>query len=212
MQSASLAESGCLAQKLVVRCAENRAAAPAHIPLTALSKSERLQNSQSRAIPPNPWQAAGGPEQYEHQSLWKAAEIVGLRRNRGLLEYRLTWEGYDQSFDTWEPEWNVLDKRLINNFCVSVDVNIDLQQPLYELRKEVEKQLMKIKRPQANLEVTVSLAALPPVARALLRLATRPPSRRGLEPLKVEISSNTRGMTAQLQLDEPEDHRRPLTR
>ena len=76
----------------------------------------------------------------------------------------MTWEGYDQSHDTWEPAAHILDKRLITKFDASVDVNIDLQQPVHELRKLVGKMFMKIKQPQSNVEVSVPLAALAPVA------------------------------------------------
>ena len=64
-----------------------------------------------------------------------------------------------------DPVANILNKRLITKFDASVDVNIDLQQPLHELRKLVGKMLMKVKQPQSNVEVSVPLAALAPPSR-----------------------------------------------
>ena len=117
----------------------------------------------------------------------------------------MTWESFAQSYDTWEPAAHIIDKRMINKFHASVDVNIDLQQVLHELRKQVGMRMMKIKNPQSNVEVSVPLAAFAPIAYALLRRATCPPSRSGDEPLKLEIFKTARGTTTQLQLDEPED-------
>ena len=64
----------------------------------------------------------GGPEDYQHGKEWKAAEIVAVKPSRGGILYRVSWDGYDQTYDTWEPRGNVLDSRLIKDFDVTVEL------------------------------------------------------------------------------------------
>ena len=54
----------------------------------------------------------------------KANEIVGERVHRGQIQNLVNWEKYDQSFDTWEPRENILDKRLLKGFHKTVDVTV----------------------------------------------------------------------------------------
>jgi Chromo (CHRromatin Organisation MOdifier) domain len=42
--------------------------------------------------------------------------IVGKRRRKGRTEYHIKWEGYESDKNTWEPETNIFDKRLIVSF------------------------------------------------------------------------------------------------
>jgi hypothetical protein len=151
------------------------------------------------------WQGKGGPEKYQNGEEYKAAEIIAVRSTRGVLEYLISWEGYDQTYNTWEPSAHIVDTRLIDDFHVNVDASIPLDVPLGQMREAVARALIGIKRPTAGVEVEVPLAALLPVARALLARAARPPSRRGKQALMLEYDTGTKWRSIQLQLDEPED-------
>ena len=52
---------------------------------------------------------------------------MGEREHRGQIQNLVNWEKYDQSFDTWEPRENILDKRLLKGFHKTLDVTVDVQ-------------------------------------------------------------------------------------
>jgi len=147
----------------------------------------------------------GGPEDYQHGKEWKAAEIVAVKPSRGGILYRVSWDGYDQTYDTWEPRGNVLDSRLIKDFDVTVELSLSLQQPMGQLREQVAAALTQMKRPTEGMCVEVPLAAHLDVARAMIERAAKPPSRRGCKPLPIEYDTGTKWRTMQLQLEQPED-------
>jgi len=101
---------------------------------------------------------------------------VGEREHRGQIQNLVNWEKYDQSFDTWEPRENILDKRLLKSFHKTVDVTVDVHDLLHALREAVVQELMGLEHPEASVEVPVPLAALGPLARAIFEQARRPPS------------------------------------
>ena len=39
--------------------------------------------------------------------------ILAQREKRGKLEYHIKWLGYDESHNSWEPQANVLDAKLL---------------------------------------------------------------------------------------------------
>ena len=102
-----------------------------------------------------------------------------MRPSRAGIQYRITWAGYDQTYDTWEPRENVLDSRLIKDFETTLELSIPLQQPMGQLREAVAKALTAMKHPMQGMCVDVPLAALLGVARAVIERAAKPPSRRG---------------------------------
>ena len=127
---------------------------------------------------------------------------MAVRPSRAGPQYRVTWEGYDQTYDTWEPAEHIEDKSLLKNFKASIDVSINLEQPMWQLREAVAQRLMGIKRPAASVEIDVPQAALLPVARAILARAAHPPScRKGL---KLEYHTGPRWRSIELQINEPE--------
>ena len=138
-------------------------------------------------------QVKGGCEEYQDGILWKAAQIIGKRASRAGIEYRVTWDGYDMTYDTWEPCENIVDTSLIDEFVfeASIDMFIPLQQPVGQLREAVAARMMKIKAPEKGVSVDVPLAVFLPVARALLAHAARPPSRRGRKPLQLEYDTGS---------------------
>ena len=52
----------------------------------------------------------------DHQSIFAAEKILKKRKRKGKMQYKVKWLGYPEDQSTWEPEDNILDKRLIENF------------------------------------------------------------------------------------------------
>lgn len=45
-----------------------------------------------------------------------AEAIRSKRVKNGKIEYKIKWENYPETMNSWEPEANVLDKKLIKNY------------------------------------------------------------------------------------------------
>ena len=52
----------------------------------------------------------------DNQSIFAAERILKKRNRRGIMQYKVKWLGYPEDQSTWEPEENILDKRLIEHF------------------------------------------------------------------------------------------------
>ena len=52
----------------------------------------------------------------DNQSIFAAERILKKRKRRGKMQYKVKWLGYPEDQSTWEPEENILDKRLIEQF------------------------------------------------------------------------------------------------
>ena len=52
----------------------------------------------------------------DNQSIFAAERILKKRKRRGKMQYKVKWLGYPEDQSTWEPEDNILDKRLIEHF------------------------------------------------------------------------------------------------
>ncbi|CAH1129090.1 unnamed protein product [Ceutorhynchus assimilis] len=48
--------------------------------------------------------------------VYAAARIIKKRNRKGTVEYFVKWKGWSQKHNTWEPEENILDSRLIEQF------------------------------------------------------------------------------------------------
>ncbi|XP_050298403.1 polycomb group protein Pc [Anthonomus grandis grandis] len=49
--------------------------------------------------------------------VYEAEKIIKKRKSRkGVTEYYVKWKGWSQKYNTWEPEENILDERLIELF------------------------------------------------------------------------------------------------
>lgn len=46
--------------------------------------------------------------------VYAAERIIQKRVRKGVVEYRVKWKGWNQRYNTWEPEVNILDRRLID--------------------------------------------------------------------------------------------------
>ena len=81
---------------------------------TASSQSNQQTDCQNVQSPVNPDGVV-----IDNQTVFRAEKILKCRRNRGKTEYFVKWYGYPKSQSTWEPEENILDKRLLENFELS---------------------------------------------------------------------------------------------
>ena len=52
----------------------------------------------------------------DNQSIFAAERILRKRKRKGKMQYKVKWLGYPEDQSTWEPEENILDKRLIEHF------------------------------------------------------------------------------------------------
>ena len=52
----------------------------------------------------------------DNQSIFAAEKILKKRKRKGKMQYKVKWLGYPEDQSTWEPEENILDKRLIEHF------------------------------------------------------------------------------------------------
>ena len=52
----------------------------------------------------------------DNQSVFRAEKILQSRKKKGQKQFLVKWYGYPRKEATWEPEENILDKRLIENF------------------------------------------------------------------------------------------------
>ncbi|XP_066248258.1 polycomb group protein Pc-like isoform X1 [Euwallacea similis] len=48
--------------------------------------------------------------------VYAAERIIKKRVRKGFVEYYVKWKGWSQRHNTWEPEENILDRRLIEQF------------------------------------------------------------------------------------------------
>lgn len=135
---------------------------------------------------PSPSQALGGVEKYQDGGEHKAERVVGARVGPGGTELNVAWEGYDHTYNTWEPRANVLDKSLERSYLVDSHTEVDIEHALDEMRELLYGAMAKLRSPEAGMEVVVPTAAFSPVAHALLRRLSRVPSQAGKRPLRIE--------------------------
>ena len=71
----------------------------------------------AQTSPPN--HVVSQPQQQitvDNQTVFNAENILKRRKRKGKNQYLVKWVGYPKSQATWEPEENILDKRLLENF------------------------------------------------------------------------------------------------
>ena len=52
----------------------------------------------------------------DDETVFRAEKILKSRRKKGKMQYLVNWFDFPMSESTWEPEENILDKRLIDVF------------------------------------------------------------------------------------------------
>merc|ERR1711863_78882 len=52
------------------------------------------------------------------EMVFAAEKISKKRLRKGKVEYLVKWQGWGPKYNTWEPEENILDPRLIEQFKV----------------------------------------------------------------------------------------------
>ncbi|XP_015762141.1 PREDICTED: uncharacterized protein LOC107341253 [Acropora digitifera] len=52
----------------------------------------------------------------DNQTIFAAEKILKHRKRKGKVQYKVKWLNYPMSQSTWEPEENILDRRLIESF------------------------------------------------------------------------------------------------
>ena len=55
----------------------------------------------------------------DDESIFQADRILKSRRKKSKMEYLVQWHNFPRNQSTWEPEQNILHKRLIVNFIKS---------------------------------------------------------------------------------------------
>ncbi|CDW58444.1 Chromo domain containing protein [Trichuris trichiura] len=55
-------------------------------------------------------------DQENQENVYEAERIKKKRVRKGKVEYLVHWSGYSSKDDTWEPEENILDQRLVEAF------------------------------------------------------------------------------------------------
>ena len=146
----------------------------------------------------------GGPEKYQGGEECEVEAIVSVSTAEKNPTYLVRWAGYDSTYQTWETAEDIAPA-LLKAFHARIACPVRLEQPMHEMREAVAQVLMKMRRPMASVEVTVHIAALAPLAHALLACASRPPSTRGGPALEIERDVGPDVTTTSVQLDEPED-------
>ena len=53
---------------------------------------------------------------YLNMDIFAAEYIVKERIRKGQLQYLVKWKGFTSKDNSWEPEENILDSRLIDNY------------------------------------------------------------------------------------------------
>ena len=83
------------------------------LPVTSSEKDDR-SSCTKQAISPS--QSLPQQVTIDNQTVFRAEKILKSRKRKGKRQYLVKWFGYPNNQSTWEPEENILDKRLIKNF------------------------------------------------------------------------------------------------
>ena len=56
------------------------------------------------------------PPVIDNETIFEAEKILGTWVRQGQRQYLIKWAGYPHSQNTWEPEGNIFDLQLIDDF------------------------------------------------------------------------------------------------
>jgi hypothetical protein len=118
-------------------------------------------------------------------------------------EFSLTLDGYDHTFNTWEPKLNVLDSSLVRSYMANQAITINIEHTLDELRELIYVRMAKMKSAEAEVEVSVPTAAFGAVAHALLDVFSRVPSQACKRPLALQTKVRSGRVKTWLEISAP---------
>lgn len=86
--------------------------------LTDPNSEGSSDDTSSSASPPESPCSSGGLSSPEERTddIYQVERILKERSRQGKHRFYIKWRGYSPRFNTWEPEENILDKRLIEMF------------------------------------------------------------------------------------------------
>ena len=86
--------------------------------LTDPNSEGSSDDTSSSASPPESPCSSGGLSSPEERTddIYQVERILKERSRQGKHRFYIKWRGYSPRFNTWEPEKNILDKRLIEMF------------------------------------------------------------------------------------------------
>ena len=92
------------------------------------------------------------------------------------MHYLVRWKDYDHTYETWEPDTNITDKKLVREFIAPLQVSTSVESALDAVRRETLKSLMHKRRVELSLTTSIPAASNPDFAAALLGHFSRAPS------------------------------------
>lgn len=128
-----------------------------------------------------------------------------MKLQNGAPQYRVSWYGYDQTWNTWEGPDNIVDKQLIKDFNSQEQVKVGLHQTMMELREQVAQYLMTCKGTKHLYKLEFPQACYVSVAHALLARLASPQSREGKRALQIEFDKGPQVQTSAVQVNEMQD-------
>lgn len=64
----------------------------------------------------NQIQPCSDSSEKDDDRIFQAERILKSRKKKGKMEYLVKWHNFPKNQSTWEPEQNILDRRLVDNF------------------------------------------------------------------------------------------------
>ena len=140
-----------------------------------------------------PQDKAGG-RRYNPGQIHEIEAIIAETTGYGERKFVVKWLGWDHTYNTEEPESNILDKSIILKWDDVRPRTVDSEEAVYMLRAAFAADLLKLKEPTWGMTVSVPACALTGVATKILGFLS------GFHdvPLEVLDEGNTRTMSVQL--------------
>eukprot|EP00088_Acartia_fossae_P055988 TRINITY_DN6512_c0_g1_i16.p1 TRINITY_DN6512_c0_g1~~TRINITY_DN6512_c0_g1_i16.p1 ORF type:complete len:197 (-),score=33.79 TRINITY_DN6512_c0_g1_i16:229-819(-) len=105
------------------------------------------------------------------EEVYAVEAITKKRLKKGKAEYLVKWQGWAARYSTWEPEENILDPRLIQQFVIEENAKILSDQ------KRTRKKLQKRSKNVTNKESEKEEISPSPLRESLADSHPKPPKR-----------------------------------